>query len=358
VPYCISDKKDKQNFYLTADRYASSLIKPKRFKENYFIYNKQFQFDFDLCNKIDEVISINVVALDEIFNASNESLISPPDYLSLDVEGAEFKILKGAKDILKNKVLSIKCEFHTFEEANALIEFCTKYGFYVSNSRLFNSNFTTDNQFKIGLKGAHKGSRTSGDITFLKESSIILKEHINPIIDLIKVCFLAFTDNQLDKMYEYIKVLKQSDISKDILNKYSSKILYVKFINDFINSMETYPNIKAIKFSTRYPNSNSRRLRFSGTGLSLNTKDKAQIRDKYFKEIDPITFKNSIPALLNNDYIGVEILCKSYCFNETADAFKNDRLDSIIKLLDYLGLLVEDKEGKLVLDQAELDKFA
>jgi len=346
LPYCISDSIKTENFYLVADRYGSSLIKPGKIEKN-FSTNKQFQFDFDMSNVVDKIIKLDVVSLDSIYKSSKK--LATPDYLSLDVEGAEKKILKGAKKLLQSNILSIKCEFHSFKGSAKLIKLCKKYGFYVSNSSLFETSFQTEKQVNIGLKGANKGSKTSGDVTFLKKTSHIIKHHKSPHLDLLKVAFLAFTDSQIDKMYEYIKQFNKLKGSASFLKLYSTKIFYVSFLKHFINEYDKYPNIKTIKFSTIFSTSDSRSGRFS-TDMLLDMK---KIRKRYFKNINIKEFKSSLNYLLNKDDIGIEIVCQQYGFQHYAKLFKEDRLDSISRLLDWLGLSMR-QNGQITINFEEL----
>ncbi len=349
LPYCISDTIRKERFYLLADRYGSSLIKPGKMQKD-FTTNKQFQFDFDMTNIVDRVVELDVVSLDSIYKSSQQ--LATPDYLSLDVEGAEKKILKGAKKLLKSNILSIKCEFHSFKLCAKLIRLCEKYGFYVSNSSLFEISFQSKNQVNIGLKGARRGSKTSGDITFLKKSSHIIKYHKSVHLDLLKIAFLAFTDAQIDKMYEYINQFMKLKGSDAFLKLYSTKIFYISFLAKFIEEFNKYPNITTMKFSTIFPTSDSRSERFTSEILI----DIKKIRKRYFKKIKSKEFKESLHYLLDKNDIGIEIVCKNHGFMNYAKLFKDDRIASINGLLDLLGLRMKE-DGQIFINYEELNNI-
>ena len=351
LPYCISDKVQSESFYLVADRYASSLIQPKKSKKH-FIYNKQFHFDFDLENKIDEIIKINAVSLDSIFTKKNSLEVNAPDYLSLDVEGAELKILKGTKKLLKSNILSIKCEFHDFEECTKLISFCKKYGFYVSNTKLFQEPFKSKEQVNIGLHGAKNGFGMSGDITFCKKHKYIIKHHNNPLLDLLKAAFIAFNDTHLDQMYTYISAFKKQKGYKDFLSIYSKKISYISFLNHFIKALETYPRVKQIKYSILFPKSKDRSNRFKENFFP----NRVKIRKKYFKDINVDEFKSSLEHLFNKDHIGIEKVCNQFGYEKFAQELKKDRLADISFLSMWLDLTI-NKDGNLYLKKDEIEKL-
>ena len=357
LPYCISDKKGTQKFYILADRYESSLFKPKKFNKDNFIANEQFQFDSDLRDKVDDIIKLNVLPLDYVCSDKRKNDVLPPDYLSLDVEGAELKILKGAKRSLKSKTLSIKCEFNNFPDCSKLIKYCEKLGFYVSNTSLFENSFQSRKQVNIGLKGAYKGYSMVGDITFLKKGSLILKTHKDPLNDLIKIAFIAFNDNQLDKMYEYLDLIKEFKNSNEFLNLCSKEIRYISFIKDFIEAKENYPNITQVKFSTLFPKKIDRSHRFDINYNDYIQKNRKKFRKKYFKEHDSKEFKKSCNLLLSKNYIGIETVCKDYGFTEFADAFKDERILSMGKLLKWLGFLSPTDKGSFVINIKEIEKL-
>lgn len=346
LPYCISDDNKTEKFFLVADRYESSLLRPLD-KENYF-YNMGFGFDLDMRGDVDETIEVEVYSLDNIFK-DNSIDTNKPDFLSIDAEGGELKILQGAKDLLKHNILSLKCEFHSFENACEIINFCKEYGFFVSNSALFDNEFEYSKQMPIGLRGAQKGSSQSGDITFLKKSEHIKKFHENPLFSLLKVAFIAFSDNKIDKMYEYIDNMKDSKIQ---IEQLSGSFTYITLIKELIDTLELYPNIVPLKYSTLFPTSKHRSDRFSNKGsISID-----EIREGYFKYVDKELFKANIPVLLNKDFIGIENICLNYNFKEHAEKFKNDRLNSMINLLKRLNLVIIEN-NQMTLNQEEFNKI-
>ena len=349
LPYCISNKKKVDNFYLTADRYESSLIRPKRKKE-LFVYNMQFQFDHDMTAEIDEKIKIDTISLDKLFKKNNKEAGGSPDYLSLDVEGAELTILKGAKKLLKSNILSVNGEFHSFSECNKLINFCKKYGFYISNIRLSGREFESSSQMKIGLQAKQDGLSSYGVITFLKKNNYITKYHKSKILDLLKVSFLSFVDFNIDKMYQTITIIQGIKESNKFINKHSYNIAYISFIKEFIDSMKEYPPVTIIKFSTIFFTTKERSDRFTDNVI-LNT---SKIRKRYFKNVNRDTFKNSLEFLSNKDYVGIEIICKKYGFEEHANNFRTTRINAITSLLIRLGFAYYDNNNQVCINEAEL----
>ncbi len=87
-PYALSDKSGETTFQFVKNAPAYSGIKRRR---------------YDIANPEIEEIKVVLKTLDEIIPA-NEKI----DLIKIDVEGAEFSVLKGAKNLLKaNKPLII-----------------------------------------------------------------------------------------------------------------------------------------------------------------------------------------------------------------------------------------------------------
>ncbi len=342
LPYCISDKEGKEKFYLLADRYESSLIKPPLVAEESFVYNGGFGFDLDMRGKIDKEIELEVVSLDTIFynNEKIQEALLVPDYLSLDVEGAELKILKGASKILKENVISLKCEFHSFDACTSIIEYTKAFGFIVSNTSLFEHNFTYKKQVPIGLHGAQKSNGVAGDITFLKSPKAILASSSLPMLDLLKAAFLAFIDYNIDKMYEYINTFLSLENSVKFLELNKQNAIYLAFLSDFSAQLGEYPDIKAMKFSTMFESQSTRGDRFSAQEHVINVE---QLRSEYFKIVDKEEFKKYIGVFLNDSFIGVETVCETYGFIDHAQKYKEERLKASAILVVRLGLLQENK---------------
>jgi hypothetical protein len=78
---------------------------------------------------ISDITSIDTLALDDFFNEFN-----PVDFLKIDVDGAELKLLNGAKDLIKNsKKLKIAiCTYHNDNDAFMFSEIMKNNSFNIS----------------------------------------------------------------------------------------------------------------------------------------------------------------------------------------------------------------------------------
>ena len=75
-------------------------------------------------------LEVQIVGLDELFN---EGKIPSPDYLKIDIEGAEFLALKGAKKLIAQKHPMIFLATHGKEVHHDCLKFMTENGYRLSS---------------------------------------------------------------------------------------------------------------------------------------------------------------------------------------------------------------------------------
>ncbi len=348
LPYCISDHTGKENFYLHPDRYGSSLL-PLEYRkpESYFEENRQFGWELDIYSP-DEVLELEVTSLDDLFiNQSGKINANPPDYISLDVERAETIVLEGAKKLLHSHVLSFQCEFGMLTTFNSIMDIAKENQFTLSDIELVtcDSSFNYHRQLPIGLRAKKGNNPDCGEIFFLKKPEAIIANHENPLLDLLKAAYISFAHFKLGDMYTYIEKWEVLEGSSNFLNENHSKKKYLTFLKDFIEVFKTYPQIYPLRFSTMFPTVESRSSRFSDQPILQSPE---AIRNEYFKQVDKDVFKNTVPSMFTNNYIGIEGVCFSHGFKAHADLIKEKRLQSLIFLLNRLDLLDTDNNTHTV----------
>jgi hypothetical protein len=339
LPYCISDHTGKENFHLMPDRYGSSLLPPEYIEpETYFVENLQFGWELDMHNP-DEVLELEVTTLDELFiNQSSKTDASPPDFLSLDVENAEPKVLNGAKGLLYSHVLSFQCEFGMHTTFNRIMDISKENQFKLVDIELasYDYSFKYNRQLPIGLRAEKGNIPDYGEIFFLKQPEAIIANHDNPLLDLLKAAFISFIHFKLPDMYSYLEKWVVLEDSSDFLKENHSKKNYLTFLMNFMKTLKTYPEIYPVRFSTMFPTAESRSNRFSNKPIMLSPHE---LRKKYFEQVDVNVFKKNIPVMFKNNYIGIEGLCISNGFKEHADVIRKKRVTSLVNLLNRLDLL-------------------
>ncbi len=339
LPYCISDHTGKEKFYLLPDRYGSSLLPPEHIKsESHFEENCQFGWELDIHNP-DEVLELEVTSLDELFiNQSGKTDANPPDYLSLDVEKAETKVLDGAKELLHSHILAFQCEFGILTTLNNIMDISKENQFALADIELvpYDNSFNYHKQLPIGLRAKKGNNPNCGEIFFLKQPEAIIANHENPLLDLLKAAFISFVHFKLSDMYTYIEKWEVLEGSSNFLKENHSKKKYLTFIKEFMEVFKTYPQIYPLRFSTMFPTSESRSKRFSDKPIMISPEE---LRNNYFKHVNKDVFKNNIQAMFNNTYIGIEGICLVHGFKAQADLIKEKRIQSLVILLSRLDLL-------------------
>ncbi|MGD9533494.1 MAG: FkbM family methyltransferase [Candidatus Nitrosocosmicus sp.] len=129
----VYSQKKKIKFYLNDypnlinNHYGTVIDRIDKFSEKGF--NKVVEVE---ANTLDEILLDNKVIYDKV------------KWIKIDVEGAEFEVLKGAKDLLSGSTnLSILIEIHNLSRGNNLneeiTEYLKKYGFSKTYEERHNS---------------------------------------------------------------------------------------------------------------------------------------------------------------------------------------------------------------------------
>jgi hypothetical protein len=102
------------------------------------IYNTIME---DRAKKIEKFIEVNAKTLDSLLQSND---IRQVNWIKIDVEGAEFEVLKGSTNILsKSKDISLLIEIHNLRDDNnlysAIIEFLNLYNFKIVFEKVHDS---------------------------------------------------------------------------------------------------------------------------------------------------------------------------------------------------------------------------
>lgn len=353
LPWLIGGVTGEADFYITGDRYASSLSKILPEKSAYYSYTLNFAWDCDPESyQIDEKVRLKMTTLDDIHDGKTPQETLPPDFLSIDAEGAEFDILSGAKDLLVRHIICIKAEvaFLPFRENHKMVHevqaYLEKKGFSMVDLTPFRSDGKYHRPLPIGLRG--HGIDGFGDALFFKEGDRIVAGHLNPAADLIKGAFMAISFSKFETAHGYLDLLKKYP---DALAAVPDEPSYARFVKEFARIRDRYPRIFPIPFSIIFPTLESRKNRFQE---SLEQPDKGRLREAYFRRINFQDFKKNLPVIFTGTPIGVEDLCLKYGLTGQAEILMEKRHQQIIGLLNRLGFLAKDDEGNFVIDHQAL----
>jgi FkbM family methyltransferase len=112
IKACIWSKEEERDFYIAASPMASSLLPTEESAKDYIMKSGRWG---DVCKTV-KTIKVQTTTLDKLeFHA-------PVDFLSMDIQGAEFESLRGAKTLLKNVIsLLTECEHVQLYRGQGLI---------------------------------------------------------------------------------------------------------------------------------------------------------------------------------------------------------------------------------------------
>lgn len=109
LPYCIGGTDGKGTLHVNYDTTSSSLypLNPDYASYYFFLYNHDFVASDSI--RTMEKRDVDVVSLDSLYGKEGVG-VAMPDFLSMDVQGAEHAILRGATSTLRSGVLGLVIE--------------------------------------------------------------------------------------------------------------------------------------------------------------------------------------------------------------------------------------------------------
>lgn len=162
-PIGLGDSKKKLKFFYNIDC--------KGLSSNYEIDHKYKHFSKDFNNQNIRTDEIDIDTLDnEIINSIKFSKFSNI-FLKLDIQGAEFDVLKGAKKLLKDQIKIVHMEMQLIKKYKTNYSFMDIISFMLENDFIVFDIYTTYKENKnseADLLG-REGQLTECEIIFIKK---------------------------------------------------------------------------------------------------------------------------------------------------------------------------------------------
>jgi FkbM family methyltransferase len=253
LPHCLGAEKSKKKLNITKNPFGSSLYQPNSYYENYYgevntgktVYDAIFG---QWCKKIRDV-DVEVNSLDNLFQSGALVATAQPDFLSVDTQGSEFDIFKGAAKTIENGVLGIvsEIEFHPLYKDQPLFS----HVFDELHSLKFHfAGFThiSDeiSSFRAPLGQRGKGFLAFGDALFLRrlESlSDFTQDKSELFVAAYKLAFISITFGYVEYGLEALNYAEEmlSSIEEPPEVK---EILYFQFLKDLKAASQKMDDIK------------------------------------------------------------------------------------------------------------------
>ena len=335
---CLSGCSGLRDFYVYSNRYLSSLYPLLPKYHNGYSFDSQFGWDKDPQGySLVEKLTLQTITLDEIM-VRERGKILPPDFLSLDTQGSELEILKGAEKTIAENVIAIQVEvtFTPMYETQPLFSDIELYlrnkGFELAALETFNPNYISD-RTPIGLRG--KGFIQQGEALFFRKIDSI-ESFPNKNLGLLKQAFIAFYLFYFDRTYEILSGLSREVFSEFITDDDYENV-YLRFLEGIMASLpKHYGPIFPVNYSDIVP-PNDGILRFK-KGWADKHLDIRRINKAYYAALGEKATLNALKILEVDEDYGVELMAKIVGLNAQAEELKLQRLEQIRSIKKWMDL--------------------
>jgi FkbM family methyltransferase len=238
-PYALSDKKEKIELNILKKPSHSSVLEPNNSFIN--LYSQRHPEGFE----IDYKVTVEASDLDSLeFEAK--------DFMKIDVQGYELKVLKGSEDSLKEILgLEIEIEFAelyknqcSFEEIKA----------FLSKNNLDFTDFTSMTRWERDSSKNTLGLCMGGDALFLRTPEYMFNEYKNDPMKLsayLSICLIYKRHDLIEITVDLFNIEEDSDYSRFLkINKILRRRLNLAdrlsklsnhFIRFFVSDVDATP---------------------------------------------------------------------------------------------------------------------
>ena len=230
LPYCLGLEDRPGKLYITNNPYASSNLRPNPEYDTYYcevalageidgisMQDTRYDAVYGNENKVVEVRDVMIHALDTLVRDGKVADNLMPDFLSLDTQGSELDILRGAQTTLHDHcvALATEIEFHPMYEGQALFpgifDFALSHGFYFVGFTYLQE--ISSKRMPLGARA--KGFLAFGDALFLRRIDSV--KSIADSIDeqhlmLLKLAFVALNFGYLEYALQVLEAAEQTPL--------------------------------------------------------------------------------------------------------------------------------------------------
>ncbi|MFA4910599.1 MAG: FkbM family methyltransferase [Desulfobacteria bacterium] len=329
LPYCLSNKCGPAKFNINYDPYGSSLFPLNPSFGNFYIKGQDGSSDGLMAGvlKTEKIIDVETHTLDSLVETN---VTPPPDFLSIDTQGAELLILEGALHCLNQNIVAVEVEINLaplYEGAplfGQLDEFLRKHNFLLVNIE------TID----IGYKRISKSCRGAGiplqgeALYLLKPDSVKGSDNIELTRKLEKLAFAALAFGYTEVAFDALE--RSVNLAPDVPRPQ----LYQKFLCKFFEEVRQRTDIPLLWHEIySFEESDSR---FAGVGgVSTTQRYLKLLRDQPFRYSLIITGK----ILRKIYYAVISMIQKSLAIFRIKVSLlpKITRFDSFLLNIDFHG---------------------
>ena len=252
LPYAVGEIQDHGTLYITYDPYMSSILEPIQNTGLSYPYpGVSYDYVVDEALRVLEKRKVELMSLDFILAKHPE--IPKPQFLSIDTQGSELSILKGAKKTLETVVaVMVEVEFTKIYKDQPLFgdvhDFLLELGFVLMD--LEHGIETTPSRGPVGARA--KGQLSWGDALYFRkpenaERSALAFVALNfGYADYARSCFPI---GDMVYPFESIVASLETTLPPTFSDKYSANESRARFSNNFshANSKENGARLRNIR---------------------------------------------------------------------------------------------------------------
>lgn len=354
-PVCVLDETSTLKFPVLYNPDASSVcaVNSTFLRDYKYLGEGPIDLDVGSWQTVTEH-AVKVTSLDDFLKS--EPFSTYPDFLSVNTQGSEARILRGAETILNRATIAIMTEvsfipiYDSQASCDEIDQVLRRNDFDLARvlphgdrSRSFPDNGDVIRP-PIGLRGG--GITAQGDLLYFKSPRAILERHRSPVLDLAKACFLGFVYHHFDYAFACATLIGRAGGLKETPARVELRG-YVSFVEQYIRCLDIYEDVYVLDWTQLFQVGDRRA--------------EEDVCAAYFKAVDPERFCSAMQRLTAPDHIGIEEVACRFGLKEQAESLKYYRLSSAWETLRYLGLteLTADwVEIRLKLDRLKLNTEA
>lgn len=325
LPYCVGQSNSKMNFFIKYDPYTSSLMESNpKFNDFYFCHYDNDWIWSDV-TKTMEIRELEVKSLDNIF-WDDKVRNPPPDFLSLDTQGAEYEILSCGERTLQSNVVAliVEVEFQPiYREQKLFGDICKILSDnHFDFVKLYDVTEYSPFRGPVGLRG--EGFELDGNALFLRRHDSIDPSTEEGQIMLHKLAFFSIVFNQIEYALLCLNYAdtKGNKNVKNVLK--STEYKYMAFINEFKDTASEIPHCYPPKFSEIYSVDMSK-TRHDTNKLISKIGMLKRIFLSLENRMNTIIFKFNDLTPRGKKYLAIEKLFKKYSLHEQAEIVRAKR---------------------------------
>ncbi|WJW76278.1 FkbM family methyltransferase [Thiohalobacter sp. IOR34] len=342
-PYVVDDREGAVDFSLNYCPCTSSLLPPASYKREQ--YSPLLLFgDYVYAETFKPVknFRVSAVTLDSLARRRGFGI----DFLSIDTQGTEDRVLSGAEQQLKKNVVAVLCEveMHELYAGQALfgdlLSAMRRRGFHFMR---FFMREARVNFYRAGIGFRGDGMMMAADALFFKDVDHLEDTAEHPAASLLKLAFVALSFGYVEYALDCLERVFGEEGSHPVGEGEVPE--YVDFLARVWGLYRESAYIPLPSFAQLYTFEEALRRFEPDNPHPWTTFDRDRVLGDYFSKVDVGRFLESFPQLLEQQDTAFEELLRGHGMESVADLVKDKRVRQAHMIVESLGLGEKAADG-------------